>query len=69
MTKKHLDEAGITGASVHTLRHTFRAHHVAKGTDLRTVQQVMGHADVKTTSMYVRLAQEFVQKELQEHAL
>jgi len=66
---KYLTEAGIRGASVHTLRHTFATHHVAQGTSLRTVQEVLGHADLKTTSIYVQLAQEVVRKELQEHAL
>ncbi len=49
-----LTEAGITGASVHTLRHTMATHHVARGTDLKTVQETLGHADLKTT--YLRLA-------------
>ena len=39
------------------------------GTSLRTVQEVPGHADLKTTSIYVQLAQEAVRKGLQEHAL
>jgi integrase/recombinase XerD len=69
VVKKYLTEAGIKGASVHTLRHTFATHHVAQGTSLRTVQEVLGHADLKTTSIYVQLAQEVVRKELQEHAL
>ena len=66
---KYLAEASIRGASVHTLRHTFATHHVAQGTSLRTVQEVLGHADLKTTSIYVQLAQEVMKKELQEHAL
>ena len=66
---KYLMEAGIKGASVHTLRHTFATHHVAKGTSLRTVQEVLGHADLKTTSIYVQLAQEAVKRDLQDHAL
>jgi len=69
IVKKYLDEAGIEGASVHTLRHTFATHHVAKGTSLRTVQEALGHADLKTTSVYVSLAREVMNKELQEHAL
>jgi site-specific recombinase XerD len=41
IVKKYLEEAGIKGASVHTLRHTFATHHVAKGTSLRTVQEAL----------------------------
>ena len=69
IVKKYLKEAGIKRASVHTLRHTFATHHVAKGTSLRTVQEALGHADLKTTSIYVQLAREVMNKELQEHAL
>jgi len=69
IVKKYLEEAGIEGASVHTLRHTFATHHVAKGTSLRTVQEALGHRDLKTTSVYVSLARELMNKELQEHAL
>ena len=67
--KKYLKEAGIKGASVHTLRHTFATHHVARGTDLRTVQEALGHADLKTTSVYVQLARQVMKRQLQEHAL
>ena len=69
VVQKYLEEAGIQGASVHTLRHTFGTHHVAKGTNLRTVQEALGHQDLKTTSIYVSLAREVMNKELQEHAL
>ncbi len=67
--KKYLAEAGINDASVHTLRHTFGTHHVARGTDLKTVQETMGHADLSTTAMYVSLAKKAQRKALQEHAL
>jgi len=69
LIRKYLTEVGITGASVHTLRHTFATHHVAQGTSLRTVQEVLGHSSLKTTSIYVQLAQEAVKRDLQEHAL
>src|SRR3712207_5999476 len=39
--KKYMKEAGIDGASVHTLRHTMATHHVARGTDLKTVQETL----------------------------
>jgi site-specific recombinase XerD len=69
LVEKYLKEAGIRHASIHTLRHTFATHHVAKGTDLRTVQEALGHADLKTTSIYVSMAKEAMKRELQDHAL
>ena len=69
LVHKYMQEAHIQGATVHSLRHTFGTHHVAKGTSLRTVQEALGHKDLKTTSIYVSLAREVMNKELQEHAL
>lgn len=67
--QKYIEETGIEGAPVHSLRHTFGTHHVAKGTSLRTIQEALGHQDLKTTSVYVSLAREVMNQELQEHAL
>jgi site-specific recombinase XerD len=67
--EKYLEEAGIEGASVHTLRHTMATHHVARGTDLKTVQETLGHASLATTTIYVSLAKTAMRKALQEHAL
>ena len=67
--QKYLDEAGIEGASVHTLRHTMATHHVARGTDLKTVQETLGHASLATTTIYVSLAKNAQRKALQEQAL
>lgn len=69
MVRKYLREAGIQGASVHTLRHTMATHHVAAGTDLKTVQETLGHADLSTTAIYVSLAKQAQRKALQENAL
>jgi site-specific recombinase XerD len=66
---KYFQEAGIKNASVHTLRHTFGTHHVAKGTSLRTIQEALGHSDLKTTSIYVSMAKEAMRRDLQDHAL
>ncbi len=69
MVGKYLKEARIASASVHTLRHTMATHHVARGTDLKTVQETLGHASLATTSIYVSLAKQAQKKALQEHAL
>ncbi len=69
MVSKYLGETGISGASVHTLRHTMATHHVARGTDLKTVQVTLGHASLATTSIYVSLSKRAQKKALQEHAL
>jgi len=67
--EKYLKEADIEGASVHTLRHTMATHHVARGTDLKTVQETLGHKSLATTTIYVSLAKIAQRKALQEHAL
>ena len=69
MVSKYLAETRILHASVDTLRHTMATHHVARGTDLRTVQVTLGHASLATTSIYVSLSKRAQKKALQEHAL
>jgi site-specific recombinase XerD len=67
--EKYLDLAKISNASVHTLRHTMATHHVAKGTDLKTIQETLGHESLETTTIYVALAKQAQRKALQENAL
>src|SRR5215207_6515706 len=67
MLRKYLKTAGIGGASIQTLRHTFGAQHTAKGTSQKTIQEVMGLKDTRSISVYLSLAKEITSRELQEN--
>jgi site-specific recombinase XerD len=58
IVQKYMSKAGIEGARVHALRHTFATHMVRKGTNLRVIQEALGHTSLQTTSVYISLARD-----------
>ena len=66
--KKLVTRAGIIKpVTPHTFRHSFATHLLAGGADLRTVQEMLGHADISTTEIYTQVDQGYIIAEHRRH--
>ena len=60
--KEYAEKIGLEDVSPHTLRHSFATHLIQHSADIRSVQQLLGHADISTTQIYTHITDAHLRK-------
>lgn len=62
LVREYSEKIGLEGVSPHTLRHSFATHLIQNSADIRSVQQMLGHADISTTQIYTHMTDAHLRK-------